>query len=134
MPGTGPEMSETFAIVIVLSVMPVWFLKPSQLPALALPAAALSPVAAGASAGAPPVEPLPVLPDPVDPDDEPVPPSAVRPEPPSEPAAAVPPAPPVVVPLTWATVSGSSCEPQAARVLTPRSTAAASSGPVLRMG
>ena len=33
MPGTGPEMSATLAIVIVLSVMPVWFLKPEQLPA-----------------------------------------------------------------------------------------------------
>ena len=37
-------MSEALPIVIVLSVMPVWFLKPSQLPAFAPPVAALAPV------------------------------------------------------------------------------------------
>ena len=37
MPGTGPEMSATLARVIVLSVMPVWFLKPSHEPAFAVP-------------------------------------------------------------------------------------------------
>ena len=44
MPGTGPEMSATLAIVIVLSVTPVWFLKPAQLPALVPPVAEFTPV------------------------------------------------------------------------------------------
>ena len=38
-----------FASVIVLSVMPVWFLKPSQLPAFEVPVGAFSPVPCFAS-------------------------------------------------------------------------------------
>src|SRR3954451_11257366 len=115
MPGTGPEMSATFAIVIVLSVMPVWFLKPLQEPALVLPVAALSPVPWVPPAGA--SEPPPVLPPPV----VLVPPPAVEPgtepsgdAPPSEPPAAVPAPPTACAPVALATVLGSSCEPHAA--------------------
>lgn len=37
MPGTGPEMSATFARVMVVSVIPVWFLNPSHEAAFAVP-------------------------------------------------------------------------------------------------
>ena len=43
MPGTGPEMSEALAMTILSSVMPVWFLNPSQLAASLPPSAALVP-------------------------------------------------------------------------------------------
>ncbi len=113
MPGTGPEMSEMFARVIVEPVMPVWFLRPSQLPALVVPVAEFAPV----PWLAPPAEP-PALPV------DPVPVPAAVPPPASAPAAApgsvVPGTDPSwatvpLVPCTAATSSGSRRDPQAAR-------------------
>src|SRR3954463_4206276 len=114
-PGTGPETSELLPIVIVLSVMPVWFLNPLHEPALVLPVAALSPVPS-----VPPPEPPPVAvvdppsvavvpPPPVEPGTDPSGPVAVDPSAPTTWPSEL-----TVVPFTWATVSGSSCEPQAA--------------------
>src|SRR3954453_12260281 len=74
-PGTGPLMSEELPIVIVLSVMPGWFLKPSHEPAFTPGTAA-----AAAPFGLPPVAPV-----------EPVPPDVVPAAVPELPAAPVEP-------------------------------------------
>src|SRR5690349_2894402 len=99
----------------VLSVMPVWFLKPLQLPAFAPPVAEFTPVPSVAPP--PPVEPVdpPAVVEPV----ESPPPPVVEPvETPSPPVVepVETPAPPTPDPPAWATVSGSSREPQAARL------------------